>query len=266
MNIKYNILNSIIITMAMAATVAYANPKSCNTADIIQKIEQRVDSITDYRVTIVSAVNEQKPAEMTLYGKRPDLLKAVMQLSETDKLTIVYDKQYQWIEEGNMVYQVNLSKSERRTAERPFDTDYSLAGGLLSGEDYVGTIKTMLTIYNLKASCQANTITLIGDLDIPKFTEYTKSRNITAPLEEFVEQFAKTLKKATIKVDKNNYLVTSYHLVGTDKFNVQFNNYDFSSLSAEQLSYKIPEGIKPIDITPGAPQSEPVPATDGESN
>ncbi len=161
MNIKHNILNSIIITIAMTTSVAYANPKSCDTADIIQKMEQRLDTITDYRVTIESVVNDQKPAEMTLYGKRPDLLKAVMQLSETDKLTIVYDKEYQWIEEGNMVYQVNLSKSERRTAERPFDTDYSLAGGLLSGEDYVGTIKTMLTIYDLKASCQANSITLI---------------------------------------------------------------------------------------------------------
>lgn len=266
MNIKHNILNSIIITIAMTTSVAYANPKSCDTADIIQKMEQRLDTITDYRVTIESVVNDQKPAEMTLYGKRPDLLKAVMQLSETDKLTIVYDKEYQWIEEGNMVYQVNLSKSERRTAERPFDTDYSLAGGLLSGEDYVGTIKTMLTIYDLKASCQANSITLTGDLDIPKFTEYTKSRNITAPLDEFVKQFAKTLKKATIKIDKNNYLVTSYNLAGTDKFKVLFNNYDFSPLTAEQLSYKIPEGIKPIDITPGAPQSEPVPATDGEAN
>ncbi len=61
-------------------------------------------------------------------------------------------------------------------------------------------------------------------------------------------------------------MVTSYNLAGTDKFKVLFNNYDFSPLTAEQLSYKIPEGIKPIDITPGAPQSEPVPATDGEAN
>lgn len=264
MNLKHNILNSIIIILSTTATTTYANPKNCNTTDIIQKIEQRLNAITDYRVTIISTVNDQKPAEMTLYSKRPDLLKALIKLSETDKLTIVYDKKYQWIEESNMVYQVNLSKSERRTAERPFDTDYSLAGGLLSGEDYVGTIKTMLTIYDLTASCQGNTITLTGNLAIPKFTEYTKSRNISAPIDEFVKQFAKTLTKATIKIDKNNYLVTSYNLAGTDKFKVQFNNYDFSPLTTQQLSYKIPEGIKPIDITPGAPQSEPIPATEGE--
>lgn len=266
MNLKHNIVGSILITIATATGLAYSNPNSCNTKDIIQQIEQRLDAISDYQVTIKSVANEQQSAEMKLYGKRPDLLKATMQLSETDKLTIVFDKQYQWIEEGNMVYQLDLSKTQRKVPERPFDTDYSLAGGLLSGEDYVGTIKTMLKVYDLKASCQASTITLKGDLDIEKFTEYTKTRHITAPIDEFVKQFALTLKEATIKVDKNTYLVTAYDLAGTDKFKVTFTDYDFSPLTAEQLNYELPEGIKPIDITPGAPQAEPVPATDGESN
>lgn len=266
MNLNYNIVGSILITIATATSLAYGNPNSCNTADTIQQIEHRLDAITDYQVTIESVANQQQPAELKLYGKRPDLLKATMQLSETDKLTIVFDKQHQWIEEGNMVYQLDLSKTQRKVPERPFDTDYSLAGGLLSGEDYVGTIKTMLTIYDLKASCQANAITLKGDLDIDKFTEYTKTRNISAPIDEFVKQFAQTLKTATIKIDKNTYLVTAYDLVGTDKFKVTFKDYDFSPLTAKQLSYKLPEGIKPIDITPGAPQAEPVPATDDESN
>lgn len=261
MDIRKNILNSIIASIiVMTAPFSFAN-NSCNTDDVIQQINKKLSSITDYQVTIKSVVNNQQPAEMILASKLPDLLKATMEISDTDKLTIVYDKNHQWIQEGNTVYQVTLSKT-KRTTEHPFDTDYSLAGGLLSGEDYVGTIKTLLRIYDLKASCQSNTITLTGNIDIPNFTEYTKGRRISAPIDEFVQQFAKTLTKATITVDKNTSLVTQYSLTGTDKFKVTFSNYNFAPLTTEQLSFKLPEGIKPIDITPGASQSEPVPATD----
>lgn len=260
MNIKSYTLTTLITTI-LIIPFSHAAP-SCNINTIIQETEQRLDKITDYRVTIRSVVNEQKPSIMKLTGKRPDLLKATMQVSDTDKLIIVYDKKNQWIEEGNMVYKIDLDKSKNRTPDRPFDTDYSLAGGLLSGEDYIGTVKTLLSIYDLKANCKANNIVLKGNLNIPKFTEYTKSRHIDIPIDDFVKAFANTLKTATITIDKKSHLISGYTLQGTDKFKATFSDYDFSTLTDSQLKYVIPEGVKPIDISPGVPQSEPIRATE----
>lgn len=250
-----------LITATLTAPFTYAAP-ACDTNGIIQTMEKRLDKITDYRVTIKSVINTQKPSEMELASKRPNLLKATMQVADTDKLVIVYDKKNQWIEEGNMVYKIDLSKSTKRTPERPFDTDYSLAGGLLSGEDYVGTVKALLSIYDLKATCKANNIVLKGKIDIPKFTEYTKTRNIDIPIDDFIKAFANTLTTATIVVDKKSYLISGYILEGTDRFKATFSNYDFSPLTNDQLKYTIPEGVKPVDISPGAPPAGPIPATD----
>ncbi len=262
MTIKYNKLGPIFIILFVITSYTYANSKGCNTQDIINKMEQRLDNITDYKVTIKSIVNNQQPAEMIIASKRPDLLKATIKISDNDTLTIVYDKQYQWIEEVNMVYKVDLSKIKQRTAERPFNTDYSLAGGLLSGEDYVGTIKTILSIYDLKASCKGKEIILKGNINTEKFTKYTQIRQLDIPQDEFVKQFANTLKTATITVNKNSYLVDNYILAGTDQFQALFSHYDFSPLTAEQLSFTLPKGVTPIDITPGTPEALPVPATD----
>lgn len=262
MTTKYNKLNRIFIILSLTTSFTYVNAQVCKTQDIINKIEQRLDNITDYQVTIKSIVNNQQPAEMTIASKRPDLLKATIKISDNDTLTIVYDKKYQWIEETNMVYKVDLSKIKQRTPERPFNTDYSLAGGLLSGEDYVGTIKTILSIYNLKASCKGREITLKGNIDIDKFTKYTQIRQLDIPQDDFVKQFANTLKTATITVNKDNYLVNSYSLTGTDQFKTFFSHYDFTPLTAEQLSFKLPKGVTPIDITPGISKALPVPATD----
>lgn len=259
-------LSHTFILLSLTVPFAFANAQICSTKDVIDKIEQRLDKITDYQVTIKSTLNNQQPAEMVIASKIPDLLKATIKVSDNDKITLVYDKQYQWIEEGNMVYKIDLSKVKKRTPERPFNTDYSLAGGLLSGEDYIGTIKTMLSIYNLKASCNKKEIILKGDLNKEKFTEYTNIRQIDIPTAEFVNQFANTLKNATIIVNKDTYLVDKYSLVGTDKFQASFSHYDFSPLTAEQLSFKVPEGIKPIDITPGSIDSAPIPATDDDSD
>lgn len=261
---KYNKLSRIFITLSLALSFSYANGQVCNTPNIINKIEQRLDNITDYQVTIKSIFNNQQPAEMTIASKRPDLLKATIKISDNDKLTIVYDKQYQWIEEANMVYKIDLSKVKQRTPERPFNTDYSLAGGLLSGEDYVGTIKTILYIYDLKASCLGKEILLKGNINKEKLTEYTKIRQVAVPLDNFVTQFANTLKTVTIAVNKESYLVDSYTLTGTDQFKALFTQYSFNPLTSEQLSFKLPLGITPIDITPGASESMPVPATDSD--
>lgn len=264
MTAKYNKLGRIFIILSLITSYTYANAQVCKTQDIIDKMEQRLDKITDYQVTIKSIVNNQQPAEMVVASKRPDLLKATIKLSDNDTLTIVYDQQYQWIKEANMVYKVDLSKIKQRTPERPFNTDYSLAGGLLSGEDYVGTIKTILSIYDLKASCKGKEITLKGNINIEKFTKYTQIRQLNIPQDDFVKQFANTLKTATLTVNKDSYLVNKYSLVGTDQFKAYFSHYDFSPLTAEQLSFKLPKGLTPIDITPGAPDALPVPATDND--
>lgn len=262
MNIKASML--VIWLLSVMVSMAYAD--SCDFQPIAKKIEQRLDVINFYQVKVKSTLNNQQSAEMMMYGKRPDLLKAVMKLSDTDQLTIVFDKQYQWIEEGNNVYQIDLSKLSR-VAERPFDTPYSLAGGLLSGEDYVGTIQTFLNVYDFKATCKGDNITLTGDLNIDRFTDYTKNRHITVPVDKFVEQFAATLGKVSLKISKESYLVKSYVLEGKDKsakFTVTFTDYKFDPLTNEQLSFKLPEGVKAIDITPGMKASEPVPATDDD--
>lgn len=257
---------SMLVMLVLSAVVSVVYADSCDFQPIAKKIEQRLDAIEYYQVNVKSTLNNQQSAEMMMYGKRPDLLKAVMKLSDTDKLTIVFDKQYQWIEEGNSVYQIDLSKLPR-VAERPFDTPYSLAGGLLSGEDYVGTVKTFLNVYDFKVSCKGDIITLAGNLNIDRFTDYTKSRHITVPVDKFVEQFAATLGKVSLKVAKDSYLVKSYVLEGKDKsakFMVTFTDYKFDPLTSEQLSFKLPEGVKAIDITPGMRASEPIPATDDD--
>lgn len=263
MNLKNHTLTTLFM-VTLSTPYVYAAP-ACNTNAIIQQVKQRLEKVTDYRVTIQSVVNTQKPSIMELASKRPDLLKASMQVADSEKLIVVYDKTHQWIEEGNMVYKIELDKGKKRTAERPFDTDYSLAGGLLSGEDYIGTVNTLLSIYDLKANCKGNEIVLKGKLNIPKFTEYTESRHMEIPTDAFVKAFANTLTTATIKVNKKDYLISSYNLEGTDKFKATFSNYDFSPLTNDQLKYTLPEGVKPIDISPGAPQSEPVPATEDDT-
>lgn len=264
MTTKLHQLGRIFILLSLTSPFVYSNTQVCNTPDVINKIEQRLDKITDYQVTITSTVNNQKPAEMLIASKRPDLLKATIELSDNEKLIIVYDKKYQWIEQANTVYKVDLSKIAQRTPERPFDTDYSLAGGLLSGEDYVGTIKTILSIYDLKASCRGQEIILKGALNKEKFSQYAKTRKIAVPLEEFVNQFANALKNATVSVNKDSYLVDNYNLAGTDQFKVSFSHYDFTPLTPAQLSFTIPEGVNPIDITPGVSDALPVPATDND--
>lgn len=258
---------SMLVMLSISNMVSIVYADSCDLPNITKNIEQKLDTIEYYQVKVTSTLNNQQPAIMMMYGKRPDLLKVEMKVSDTDKLTIVFDKKYQWVEEGNNVYRIDLSKLTR-VPERPFDTPYSLAGGLLSGEDYVGTIKTFLKVYDFKASCKGHTITLMGNLNIERFTQYTKTRNINVPLDQFVAQFAATLGKNTIKLDNKDYLIKNYTLEGKDKsakFTAIFSDYKFDPLTNDQLAFKLPKGVKPLDITPGVRSSEPIPATDEDT-
>lgn len=258
---------SILVMLFLNNIISIVYADSCDLSSITEKIEQKLDTIQYYQVKITSKLNKQQPAVMMMFGKRPDLLKVEMQISDTDKLIIVFDNKYQWIQEGNSIYRIDLNKLTR-VPERPFDTPYSLAGGLLSGEDYVGTIKTFLKIYDYHASCSGNSVTLRGNLNLAHFTQYTKTRNINVPIDQFVTQFAATLGKSTIKLNSKDYLVKTYTLEGKDKsatFKVLFDDYKFDPLTDNQLSFNLPKGAKPIDITPGVKYSEPVPATDDDS-
>lgn len=268
MKIKNKIFSYIAFALIASNSSVFA-ASSCDTQDIIKSMTQKLDAITYYQFNATSTLDGELLTNMTMYGKRPDLLKAVMKGPSGELITVVFDQKYEWIEESDNVYQINLAQLKRKE-ERPFDTAYSLAGnGLLSGEDYVGTIKTLLNVYDLKSTCKADTITLEGALNIARFTEYTKGREITTPLDAFVKQFSETLGKVSIIVDKNNYLVTSYSLQGSDQsaaFNAVFSDYSFEKLSDEQLSFKLKKGVKPIDITPSVLDDESSQVNTEENN
>lgn len=241
------------IGLILLASFARAQSSTCDEKTIMAAMQQKLETINSYQFNVKSEFKNQLLSSATISGKRPIFLKVILKTPSESPVTIVFDKQFQWIDDGDEVYQLDLNKIDRNM-DYPFDTPYSLSGnGLFNGEDYIGTVRHLLTIYKFIATCKGDQITLKGKLDIEKAKQYMQNKHISAPLDQFVQQFNKTLGLATVSVDPKTYLVKSYSLTGKDKsaiFTVVFTDYQFDELSDDFFNYQIPKGKTPINITP----------------
>ena len=166
----------------------------CNSDKIIANLQNTVSNIKTYNVTIITQFKGIK-SKSFVSGVTPNKLYLKQDLYTPQgnaTTTSVFDGKYQWVDittpKSRHIYKINLSKTTK--PNRPFDTSYNIYGtGLLSGEDYPGTLKNLVNLYKLKAHCSKDTTLLSGHIDKDKFKAYASSRNIANP--DYINKFIK---------------------------------------------------------------------------
>lgn len=228
----------------------------CNTDKIIANLQNTVSNIKTYNVTIITHFKGVK-SESLVYGVTPNKLYLKQDLSTPQgnaSTTTVFDGKYQWVDittpESRQIYKINLNKTTK--PNRPFDTSYNLYGtGLLSGEDYPGTLKNLINLYKLKAHCSKETTLLSGHIDKNKFKAYASSRNITNP--DYINKFIKLFGYIELALEPNVSNIESYSMgAGKSKIDLtaSFRKKTINqNVNTKLFQFKTPSGIVAADIT-----------------
>lgn len=175
----------LIAALLIFCTAASCSEKNltgaCEKRKILAEIRHRLLGVEDYKIkALVSLEGVEVVSRIT--GKMPDRLRIRLEIPHPTGLTIVsavFDGTNQWVEtkKSSSTQVIKIYLAELTTPERPFDTSYYIMGtGLLNGEGYPETIATLLSVYDLKAACSDNVITLSGPINIEKFKEYAAKR------------------------------------------------------------------------------------------
>jgi len=251
----------LLITTTEEKCFAELEELPCNDVSSVENaIALKLAEIENYKLDAIITIDNHV-AYSQIIGKTPDMLRISQRIKNgDDELTnlVVFDGRYQWIESKLSNRILNVSKirlSEVVKEDRPFDTGYYVQGaGIFSGEDYLSTIRILLEIYDLSATCSTNKILLMGSLDEEKFESYAQSRKFAMFNEKhaFTEQYKKNFKYAHLAFD-SNFILNEYAL-GTSKndlkLNVDFQHIQLNQSGLEnQFRYQIDKGIEPEDIT-----------------
>lgn len=161
-------------TLSCTTVTRIAEAQDCNTKNITNQIKRNIKSIPDYRfLSHVSLGDVNVDAQIS--GKPPNLMRIRLSISQDNTsliTTTVFDGHYQWTETKypNKTEVTKIKLSKIVSQNRPFDTSYYVMGsGLLNGEDYPATILTLLSIYDLHATCTTTSIRLAGKLNTSNF-------------------------------------------------------------------------------------------------
>ena len=151
---------------------------------------------TDSFVGTIDIHDTDVKARSTVYGKSPDKLRIDYVVSQGgQKMTqkVVFDGEYQWIESSGPGYLEvqRLSLSKLTEPGRPFDTFNGT--GLLSAEDYPGTVRTLISVYDVEMSClDEQRAVATGYINRKKFRAYLKESRYYRQRQSAIDRFVKS--------------------------------------------------------------------------
>lgn len=248
----------LLVSLSSLITISQARESICDANRIVQAALQHIDSITDYRVQAhITFAGRQALSEID--GKPPRYLRIEMRLikpASTVQWTHIYDGEFQWIENRGPgileIMRIDLSKVTKPS--RPFDTGYWLMGsGLLAGEDYPSTLRILLTIYSLTATCANQHLLLVGTVQMNKLRKYMVSRTHSLGGEANADKFAEQFPYIVIELRPDTYFIDSYRLGPTSSnqtFIVDFRELSINQgMKEELLTYRPEKYEQVIDIT-----------------
>ena len=239
--------------------VVYANNLiNCDVNSIIPAVLRKLEAIGDCQSDVILKFNGLDITSRVV-GKKPANLRIQQSIQTPENnvdYLVVFDGTTQWIETRTKgsVQAMKLKIAAFTHKDRPFDTGYYLNGtGLLTGEDYIGTIVNLLNFYNLKSGCNKNYATLSGMIIDEKFSNYAVNIKTRRSEPDSVRRYIDEFGYLEIIVDTENWVVNSYKL-GQDKDNiriqVRFKNTQFDKLRNNKIfRYEPPQGIQVLDIT-----------------
>ncbi len=249
-------INSIILLFFVSSSIGVPTASAgCSVQKIRQNVLEQLNSIDDYSINAAVSMDETNVISH-ISGKRPNLLRLQLIItneSGTITYTSVFDNKYQWVEAKSPagVEVLKLKLDELVKPNRPFDTSYYLMGtGLLNGEDLYGTFEKLLFLFDLNSNCSSKNIILSGTVNQDKLKQYAL---IKRSPKVFMDKFIRELGFLTIEIDPSNNMIKKYSL-GSDaktvNFKVNFNSFKINQgLTKNDLSYILPKGIAPQDIT-----------------
>jgi len=230
----------------------------------VSGINNWVKSIKEYQLKShvdIKNINDST-IEATIVGQLPNKLIVNLSIKGNNSSVqqkVVFDGEYQWIESKSSlgVESFKISLDKLTNSNRPFDTFYYLMGtGLFSGEDFPGTIETLLTIYNYKKKCiniNDGSVVISGAINSAKFTEYVMSSKHGKYRKSGIDTFISKFGHVKITINPETYAVDGYSL-GPDENNIEL-EIKYSDMQINQklpekyFKYFEPKGAKTIDIT-----------------
>jgi len=244
------------LMLLVVASAVTAGPDACKTENILNDVHTVINSIRSYNVEITSQYNNIKSTSV-VSGVVPDKMYVKQMLHNPTGImstTTVYDGIYQWVDistpDSRQIYKIKLDKIVK--PGRPFDTSFNLYGtGLLSGDDYPGTLNNLLGFYNLKASCTKGNVQLSGALNTVKFSEYANIKGNNNP--DYIKKYSRSFGFIVFTVDAESNMIKSYSM-GQDASKLSFVAYiDVKSINKKldetTFSFVVPEGLIAADIT-----------------
>ena len=250
-----------ILSILIVNNIGYAGSADLNCTEISghkNNILDKVAEIKSYQLLAKVKIGGNEVIS-NISGTIPNRLKVVQEIqygSEQLSTTVIFDGKFQWVESttSNQLQVLKIRSSELATEDRPFDTGYYIMGtGLINGEDFLSTIKLLLSQYDLKADCQPGKVIMTGYLNSKEFDKYILERKFQKANAHFKEKFKRNFGFAKITFSYPNYIIQSYSL-GTsnaeETIATTFTDLKINPLNIDdEFEYKVPEGTQPIDIT-----------------
>ncbi len=254
----------IALLVAASAEPCSAETQKLNCDDFLtikKTILIKLNDINDYKLDATVSI-DNNVAHAQIIGRPPDRLRITQRLHKgAEELTniVVFDGQNQWVESKFLNKVLEVSKirlSEVVDAGRPFDTGYYIQGaGIFGGEDFPSTVKILLAIYDLSATCSSHKTILSGYLIDKKFEEYSRKRKFARFNKEqgFRDQYKKNFKYAYMVFHNTDCLLHEYTLgpsKNSKRIKVTFQHIklNFGGLE-DEFDYQVPKGFEPTDIT-----------------
>jgi outer membrane lipoprotein-sorting protein len=156
---------------------------ACTAETVVAQIRQWAQSIDTYRVKTQVEFNGQSLSG-NVWGDTKQRMRLELKLlgeARPTRWILVFDGRYQWLETqaGRLheVARVDLSTVAR--PERPFDTRLEVYGsGLAAGDDFPGTIRWLLSVYDYRVDCKADVNVLRGTINKERLAEWMRRRAI----------------------------------------------------------------------------------------
>lgn len=231
----------------------------CSNIDSIKKdIYGKLNDIRSYQLDATVKMDGHTIFS-EISGQPHDRLRVAQHIKQDPapmQITMVFDGEHQWVESktSSRTQLLKIRSSELVSNKNPFDTGYYLMGtGLINGEDFPTTVKTLLSIYNLSSDCISGNVVLSGSLDPIRFNLWASERRFRKTNAQFIEKFKKRFGFAKITFGYPDYHIQGYSMgsnSSNETISVSFRNIAFNLADTEAgLNYQVPDGVQPVDIT-----------------
>lgn len=232
----------------------------CDSQTELSKFRAWVDGIKDYEVSLDIKRDVTRGAK---YSKLTGISGERMRVDVTSNSgdysevkTAIFDGKRQWsVTKTSLGTEVlSLDVSKLAAEERPFDTSFYLIGvGLISGEDFPSSLRTVIDIYDFSDYCVVDdVIHLKGVINKDDYISYVKKSRFSEKKMHFVDKYVENLKLVDITLDKNTHQVISYGFGNKDASVVR---YTVTSAEVnkdrkhDEFDYSLPEDLVAADIT-----------------